>query len=143
MNIGDRFFCSSCMIELKEEGKCEKCGYDPSKEADSNALEEGTLLQGIRFQIGALLKKTGMYYIYGAYDYLWQRPVYIYELYPNIGLERRSDTVYPVPEKEKEFDEIKMNDRLFSFRNYEMLEYNNTVYHCIPAKDNVPLTDEF
>ena len=143
MNIGEHFFCSSCMIELKDEGKCNRCRYDPSKEADPNALEEGTLLQGIRFQIGAVQKKTDMYYIYGAYDYLRQRPVYIYELYPDIGLERRNNTVCPVPEKEKEFGGIKLNDRLFSFRNYEMLEYNNTVYHCVPAKDNALLTDEF
>ncbi len=134
MNIGEQFYCSRCMTELNEEGKCSKCGYDPREKLDPNALEEGTLLQGIRFQIGAVRKKTDLYFIYGAYDYLKQTPVYILEVYPDIGLKRIEDRVCTsAPEAEREFEAIKAKVISSVVLCYERFEYNNTIYICMPT----------
>lgn len=135
MNIGEQFYCSRCMTELNEEGKCCKCGYDPSEKPDLNALEEGTLLQGIRFQIGAVREKTDLYYIYGAYDYLKQKPVYILELFPGIGLKRIEDRACPItPESEREFEATKAKVLSSITSYFERFEYNNTVYLSMPTE---------
>ena len=136
MNIGEKFYCSRCMAELKEEGKCNSCDYNPSESADPCALEEGALLKGIRFQIGAVRERTDMYYIYGAYDYLKQEPVYILEIYPNIGLQRIDDIICTNSlELQKNFDEIKNRAISSIALLYEKFEFNNTVYFCIPMNE--------
>ena len=135
MNIGEQFYCSRCMTELNEEGRCHKCGYDPREDTDPNALEEGTLLHGIRFQIGAVMEKTDKYYIYGAYDYLKQKPAYILEVYPDIGLKRIDDRIVTaIPELEKQFEEIKAKVISSITSYYERFENNNTIYLCMTTE---------
>ena len=135
MNIGEQYYCSCCMAELNEEGTCYKCGYDPQGETDPNALEEGALLQGIRFQIGAVRKKNEIYIMYGAYDYLKQKPVYILEIYPDIGLTRKKDRICAsCREMEKQFADIKARVALSITSYYEMFEDNNTIYFSLPIE---------
>lgn len=55
MNIGEKFYCSRCMREVDNEGICRHCGYDPNQPAGRIALEEGTLLQNGRYQLGAVI----------------------------------------------------------------------------------------
>ena len=92
MNIGETFYCSRCLAELQDEGVCKKCGYDSRAPSDEFALEEGTLLERMRFQIGAVRKKLKGGYIYGAFDYIKQRPVYIFEYFPAYGLRRDTES---------------------------------------------------
>ena len=100
MNIGERFYCSRCLKELYSESgdevKCTKCGYDPfdsGSNIDKHALDEGTILNNMRFQIGAVRRKTKSGYIYGAFDYVKQRPVYIFEYFPNAKLNLERDNL--------------------------------------------------
>ena len=88
MNIGEHFYCSRCLHELEREGICDRCNYDPSAPVDKYALEEGAILNQRRFYIGAVREKLKIGYIYGAYDYLMLHPVYIFEYFPDIPLER-------------------------------------------------------
>lgn len=82
MNVGNLFFCSRCGRSLAEEQVCPFCGYNPSSAADSAALEEGTMLCSLRYQIGAVKRKTSLGYLYGAYDYLRGCPTFICEYFP-------------------------------------------------------------
>lgn len=137
MNIGEHFYCSRCMTELAEEGKCIKCGYDPCGKIDLNALEEGTLLQGVRFQIGAVQAKTDRYYYYGAYDYLKQKPVSIWELFPCVAVKRIDDIVSAEPGVERQFSKLKEKTMSALSAYYESFEENNTVYVCMPIEETI------
>ncbi len=133
MNIGERFYCSRCLAELENEGTCKKCGYDPSSPEDPSALEEGTLLHNMRFQIGAVFEKLRIGYIYGAYDYLAHKPVHIFEYFPEdcSGLTRESisGTRITAPEHCRKAFNDGRNDLVRTLGRYcEMFEENNTVY---------------
>lgn len=131
MNIGKRFYCSRCLHEISDECVCEKCSYDPSSEADPNAIEEGTTLYNHRFQIGAVRRKLKAGYVYGAYDFLRHRPVYIFEYFPELSLEhdKFSDSVLCVNhEHEAEFTEGKSKLLKRLRGRYEFFCENNTVY---------------
>lgn len=82
MNIGERFYCSSCLAELSDEMICPVCGYDPAGAADPDVLKEGTLLKGIQYQVGAVNRRTRNYIVYGAFDYLRLRMVFVWEYFP-------------------------------------------------------------
>ena len=83
MNIGERFFCSRCLAEMEDEGVCPCCGYDPENKvevAPDGGIEEGTLLEDGRYQVGAVIMHLKNGYIYGAYDHLRSAAGYILEL---------------------------------------------------------------
>lgn len=132
MNIGEKFYCSRCLTELDDEKPCNICGYDPRNCVDifPNALEEGTTLQNMRFHIGAVRRKLKGGYVYGAYDYDRQKPTYIFEYFPAIGLMRDefSSKVIVMPENEAEFEHgRKKLLSLVSFRR-RIFSENNTLY---------------
>ncbi len=107
MNIGEIFYCSRCLKQLDQEGVCIYCGYDPSSYVDADALEEGTLLCGKRFQVGAVNRRMRFGFLYGAYDFLKQKPVFIFEFFPSLKLDRdpRTGTIVIVsPENEARFN---------------------------------------
>lgn len=82
MNIGERFYCSKCLREIENDEICPHCGYDPSREWYSSALEEGTLLYNGRYQLGAVLGHGGFGITYAAWDLVLDMPVAIKEYYP-------------------------------------------------------------
>lgn len=132
MNIGERFYCSRCLAELDDEKPCSKCGYDPRGCADifPNALEEGTTLQDMRFHVGAVRRRLYSGYIYGAYDYGRQKPAYIFEYFPAMGLMRDDYTgKVIVPSEHKSEFERGMKKLLSSVKlRREIFSENNTLY---------------
>lgn len=82
MNIGERFYCSKCLREIDNDEICPHCGYDPSSEWYSSALEEGALLYDGRYQLGAVLGHGGFGITYAAWDLVLDMPVAIKEYYP-------------------------------------------------------------
>lgn len=131
MNIGEHFYCSRCLHELERESICDRCNYDPSAPVDKYALEEGTILNQRRFHVGAVREKLKIGYIYGAYDYLTQKPVYIFEYFPNMSLERDEATGTDVRVRQSDksaFEEGKFH-LLQALTHYcDLFEENNTVY---------------
>lgn len=83
MNIQEQYFCSRCMRELPEECVCPFCGHDPASPADSWALEEGTLFQDGRYQLGAVIGAGGFGITYAAWDHTLQMPVAVKEYFPS------------------------------------------------------------
>ncbi len=131
MNIGERFYCSRCLKELKDEGVCAGCGYDPSAPPVPDALEEGTLLDGGRFQIGAVRQRCRMGFLYGAYDHAGQRPLYLFEFFPGQYCARAAPyatAVVVTKGHEVTFDQTreKLIQALRSF--YNVFEENSTFY---------------
>ena len=131
MNIGENFYCSRCLTGLHDEIICPKCGYDPRIQSDENALEEGTTLNGMRFHVGAVRKKLKPGYVYGAFDYIRSRPVYIFEYFPPLCLERdeaSGSRVIVRPESEAEFCEGRR--KLIASLNFHHSVFfeNNTLY---------------
>lgn len=131
MNIGEKFYCSSCLAELSDEKICPFCGYDPAGKTDPDALEEGTLLNGMQYQLGAVRCRSENSIEYGAFDYVRQRTVFIKEFFP-VRLAKRdcteSDTV-TVRETDSALFEKRKKDFLASHKEYsEILEENGTVY---------------
>ena len=131
MNIGEKFYCSRCLAELQDECVCKKCGYDSRAPSDESALEEGTLLDRMRFQVGAVRRKLKGGYVYGAFDYISQKPVYIFEYCPACGLRRdiESGSCVIVPKSHKsEFEEgmKKLSARLSP--HHKVFSENNTLY---------------
>ena len=91
MNIGEKFYCSRCMREIEDDGKiCPHCGYDPFGQRSVWPLEEDTLLQNGRYQIGAVIGSGGFGINYAAYDLSLNHPVAIKEYYPRSLCERAS-----------------------------------------------------
>ena len=131
MNIGEKFYCSRCLTELIEEEHCLKCGYSSFSQSDELALEEGTTLKNMRFHIGAVRKKLKHGYVYGAFDYINQKPVYIFEYFPafTIGRDSESETVVIVPENlEIEFENGKAKIKAGLSSHHKTFAENNTLY---------------
>lgn len=98
MNAGEKYYCSRCMRELKEEGVCPHCGYDPSEEQPNYLLMEGTLLQNGRYELGVVIGRGGFGITYAAWDLVLDIPVAIKEYYPESYCDRdnsESDIVIP------------------------------------------------
>ena len=134
MNIGEDFYCSRCLQNLDQEQICDACGYDPSSPVLKNALEEGTLICEKRFQIGAVNKRLNPGFLYGAYDFLKQEPVFIFEFFPENLSERDavSGTSVKIPkEKEEQFrnDCCHLEKGLAHY--YEIFRDNETFYLLI------------
>ena len=132
MNIGERFYCSRCLAELDDEKLCSRCGYDPSGDSDifPDALEEGTTLQNMRFHVGAVRRSLKSGYVYGAYDYGRQKPAYIFEYFPKIGLIRDeyTDKVIVPPGHEAEFERGMKKLLLSANSRRKFFSENNTLY---------------
>lgn len=90
MNIGEDFYCSKCMRRIEDDGICPFCGHDPDAAAGKSVLEEGTLLQNGRYQLGAVLGAGGFGITYAAWDWSLQQPVAIKEYFPKFMAERDS-----------------------------------------------------
>ena len=132
MNIGERFYCSRCLTELDDEKLCIRCGYDPSVDSDifPDALEEGTTLNDMRFHVGAVRRRLKSGYVYGTYDYGRQKPAYIFEYFPKIGLIRDeySGEVIVSPENETEFERGFKNLLSSASSRRKFFRENNTLY---------------
>ena len=96
MNIGEKFYCSKCMREIESEEICPYCGYDHSKENGPKMLEEGTLLHGGRYQIGAVIGSGGFGITYAAWDLVLNRPAAIKEYFPEDLCSRDAEKDYLV-----------------------------------------------
>lgn len=83
MNIGEKYYCSRCFCELPEEMICSSCGYDPESKTPAIFLEEGTLLDLGRYQVGVPIKYDGYVCCYGAWDYQSNAPVVVKEYLPH------------------------------------------------------------
>ena len=70
------------MREVDNEGICRHCGYDPNQPAGRIALEEGTLLQNGRYQLGAVIGMGGFGITYAAWDFTLSCPVAVKEYFP-------------------------------------------------------------
>ena len=131
MNIGERFYCSRCLAEIGDEYICPRCGYDPFSPADDAALEEGTALDGMRFHIGAVRRKLNGGYVYGAFDYNKQSPVYIFEYFPALGLKRDAESesrVIVPPDREAEFRDGLSRVKASLSAHHKAFSENNTLY---------------
>lgn len=107
MNIQERYYCSKCMRELAEECVCPFCGYDPMAPVSEWALEEGTLLQHGRYQLGAVIGAGGFGITYAAWDHTLQLPVAIKEYFPSslAGRDTRiSDDLVPAEESRTAYE---------------------------------------
>ncbi|MDO5540437.1 MAG: BspA family leucine-rich repeat surface protein [Eubacteriales bacterium] len=82
MNIGEKYYCSKCMMEIEDEIICPYCGHDPETSTGRIALEEGTLLCNRRYQIGSILGTGGFGITYAAWDYTLSQAVAIKEYFP-------------------------------------------------------------
>lgn len=88
MNIKENFYCSKCMRELEDDDICPFCGYDPAHPVSKKILEEGTLLQNGRYQLGAILGAGGFGITYAAWDFTLNQPVAIKEYFPQMLADR-------------------------------------------------------
>ena len=70
---------------------CPHCGYDPSQRRNVYTLEEGTLLQNGRYQIGAVIGLGGFGITYAAWDITLNHPVAIKEYFPRNLCERDAE----------------------------------------------------
>lgn len=107
MNIGENYYCSRCFLPLADEGICPACGYDPEHPAAFHALEEGTLLGGGRYQIGAVITQTDQAVIYGAWDHRTSKPVFVKEFFPKEMAKRDcrvKDTITVKREEKQSYD---------------------------------------
>lgn len=131
MNIGEKFYCSRCLEELCDEMICPFCGYDPAGISEPDVLEEGTLLNGIQYQLGAVKSRSDNCVIYGAFNYLGQHPAFIKEYYP-VGLATRdvtrSDQILVLKEHMEAFEKGKKYFIAFGQKDCDMFEENGTVY---------------
>lgn len=132
MNIYEKFYCSRCLCEIFcDDEACPECGYDPSSPSDPLALEEGTTLHRMRFHIGAVRRRLKGGYIYGAYDYVRNEPVYLFEYFPAMGLARDEESgsrVIIPPSREDDFAHgMKRLSSSLSYR-HEFFCWNNTLY---------------
>ncbi len=143
MNIGEKFYCSRCMRELESEGICRHCGYDPNQIVGHSVLEEGTLLQNGRYQLGAVIGMGGFGITYAAWDYTLSQPVAIKEYFLQNICERdvsESDDVIVTPEQQNLFQvgqlrfsrEARVLSSLQNVKNVvavlDWFEDNNTAY---------------
>lgn len=88
MNIGEKYYCSRCMREIEREGLCPHCGYDPAVFVAGSQLEEGTLLQNGRYELGTVIGQGGFGITYSAWDQVLDIPVAIKEYYPDCYCQR-------------------------------------------------------
>ena len=88
MNIGEKYYCSRCMQEIDREGLCPHCGYDPAVSVAGSQLEEGTLLQNGRYELGTVIGQGGFGITYSAWDQVLDIPVAIKEYYPDCYCQR-------------------------------------------------------
>lgn len=143
MNINESFYCSKCMRLLEEEGICPFCGHDPESEADQKTLEEGTLLQNGRYQLGAVLGAGGFGITYAAWDLTLGQPVAVKEFFPETLCRRdvREDDKVLVSEEDSQVYQIGLlrfsreARILATLQNiksvvavYDWFEDNNTAY---------------
>lgn len=146
MNIGEKFYCSKCMREIEdEESKCpyHDCGYDPYHKTEEHMLEEGTLLNNGRYQIGAVIGSGGFGITYAAWDRKFDQPVAIKEYYSKKLCKRNTtedDTVTVKANSEYMYQkgldrfirEAKILNTLENVKNVvpviEWFEANNTAY---------------
>lgn len=144
MNIGEEFYCSRCMRPVEdEEDICPHCGYDAYHDSDTHLLEEGTLLNNGRYQIGAVIGSGGFGITYAAWDRKFDQPVAIKEYYSKNLCERNTtedDTVTVNPDSEYVYQkgldrfirEAKILNTLENVKNVvpviEWFEANNTAY---------------
>lgn len=101
MNIGEKYYCSRCMREIDREGICPHCGYDPAASVAGSQLEEGTLLQSGRYELGTVIGQGGFGITYSAWDQVLDIPVAIKEYYPDCYCQRdisETDTVFTKPD---------------------------------------------
>ena len=94
------------MKKMEDDGVCPHCGYDSDTPTSRSALEEGTLLQNGRYQLGAVLGMGGFGSTYAAWDYSLEQPVAIKEYYPQSFCERdvgESDVVSATEENKKPY----------------------------------------
>ena len=144
MNIGEKFYCSHCMKEIEdEECICPHCGYAPFQGHNAHTLEEGTLFQNGRYQIGAAIGSGGFGITYAAWDIVLDQPVAIKEYYPSNLCERdvsEDDSVIVNPGYEGLYQlgllrfirEARILSTLQNLKNVvpvlEWFEANNTAY---------------
>lgn len=88
MNIGEKYYCSRCFAQIPKEMVCPSCGYDPDDTAAVHFLEEGTLLEHGRYQIGAPVKYDDRFCCYGAWDNQEMEPVIVMEFFPQLMISR-------------------------------------------------------
>ena len=82
MNIAEHFYCSRCMREVDNDCIiCPHCGYDPSQRRNVYALEEGTLLQNGRYQLGTVIGSGGFGITYAAWNITLNHPVAVKEYF--------------------------------------------------------------
>ena len=144
MNIGEEFYCSRCMCQIEDEDDiCPHCGYDPYHDTEVHLLEEGTLLNNGRYQIGAVIGSGGFGITYAAWDRKFDQPVAIKEYYRKKLCTRNTtedDTVTVNPDSEYVYQkgldrfirEAKILNTLENVKNVvpviEWFEANNTAY---------------
>ncbi|MBQ6972782.1 MAG: leucine-rich repeat protein [Synergistaceae bacterium] len=158
MNIGEEFYCPHCMKQISyEEEKCPHCNYDLSQTQSVSFLEEGTLLQNGRYQLGVAIGSGGFGITYAAWDIALGHPVAIKEYYPQGLCERDSsedDSVIINPGREGMYQaglfrfirEARILGTLQNVKNVvpvlEWFEANNTAYIVMKYISGVTL-DEY
>lgn len=157
MNIEERFYCSRCMREIEdEESICPHCGYDPYQQQNVYVLQEGTLLNNSRYQLGAVIGSGGFGITYAAWDIVLNQPVAVKEYYRRNICERdcsEDDNVIINPGMEGAYQkgldrfirEARILGTLQNVKNIvpvlEWFEANNTAYIVMKYIHGVNLED--
>lgn len=76
------------MKKIEDDGICPFCGYDPDHPISKKVLEEGTLLQNGRYQLGTVLGMGGFGITYAAWDFTLEQPVAVKEYFPQTLADR-------------------------------------------------------
>lgn len=114
MYINEIFYCSKCMRQMDDEGVCPFCGYNSDGEVDWKTLEEGTLLQNGRYQLGAVLGAGGFGITYAAWDLTLEQSVAIKEFFPEAICRRDV----------RESDEVLVSDEDYQSYQIGLLRFN-------------------
>ena len=109
MNINGKHYCSRCLAPIPDEIVCPFCGHDPEASFDSSLMEEGTLLSDQRYRVGVIIKENHLFCYYGGWDYYYNKPVIIKELFPKHMVSRNifvSDNAIVSPELKLQYDKM-------------------------------------
>ncbi len=141
MAVNEQRLCMGCMSVRNEEGRCKKCGYDPSAPANINFIQPGSRLNE-KYIVGKLVSSDpeGAWYV--GYDCEKDTRVWIREYVPASITRRdhRNFSVQPLASSEAQYKALlsdfedlcgsimKLSESSHALPIEELVHTNHTVY---------------